>query len=226
MEIQRDKEGGEISPWIKDGLLFVVSAPSGAGKTTLCKEIVNYIPDIQHSISYTTRSSRPSETDGRDYHFVSVDTFKKMIAHETFIEWAIVHGNYYGTSKKDLTELLNNGIDLILDIDSQGAKQIKKTFKNGVFCYILPPSFADLRNRLMVRKGDSPDEINKRLKMAGEEVKDYRIYEYLIINEDFDRALAELKSIIVSARIRMERINSAWVENNFIEKRGGKVPWK
>jgi len=95
-----------------------------------------------------------------------------------------------------------------------------------VFCYILPPSFADLRNRLMVRKGDSPDEINKRLKMAGEEVKDYRIYEYLIINEDFDRALAELKSIIVSARIRMERINSAWVENNFIEKRGGEVTWK
>ncbi len=221
MEIQRDKEGVEISPWIRDGLLFVVSAPSGAGKTTLCKEVVKYVPDIQHSISYTTRSSRPSEADGRDYHFVSVDTFKKMIAEEAFIEWAVVHGNYYGTSREELTGLLNSGMDLILDIDSQGAKQIKKTFKNGVFCYILPPSFAELKDRLMVRKGDSHDEIDRRLRVAREEVRDYRIYDYLIINDDFDRALSELKSIIMCARIKVERINPVWVEDNFFENRGG-----
>ncbi len=199
MEIQRDHEGGKAGPWIRDGLLFVVSAPSGAGKTTLCKEIIKYVPDLQHSVSYTTRTARPSEMDGRDYHFVSVDTFKKMIDEDAFIEWAIVHSNYYGTSRKDLTELLNSGIDLILDIDSNGAKQIKKTFRNGVFCYILPPNFAELRERLMVRKGDSIDEINRRMKVACEEVKDYRMYDYLIINDNFDRALAELKSIIVSA---------------------------
>lgn len=221
MEIQSEYEMGEAGPWKREGLLFVVSAPSGAGKTTLCKEVIKYIPDLQHSVSYTTRSARPSETDGRDYHFVSVDTFKKMIDEDAFIEWAVVHSNYYGTSRKELTELLNSGTDLILDIDSNGAKQIKNTFRNGVFCYILPPSFTDLRERLMVRKGDSMDEINRRMKVAGEEVKDYRMYDYLIINEDFDRALAELKSVIVSARIRVERINSAWVENNFIEKRGG-----
>jgi len=221
MEIHRDHEGGEAGPWIRDGLLVVVSAPSGAGKTTLCKEVVKYTPDIQHSVSYTTRSARPSEVDGSDYHFVSVETFKNMIDEDAFIEWAIVHGNYYGTSRKELTVLLNSGIDLILDIDSNGAKQIRKTFRNGLFCYILPPSITELRERLMVRKGDSIDEINRRMKVAGEEVKDYRMYDYLIINDNFDRALAELKSVIVSARIRVERINSAWVENNFFEKRGG-----
>ena len=136
MEIHRDHEGGEAGPWIRDGLLVVVSAPSGAGKTTLCKEVVKYIPDIQHSVSYTTRSARPSEVDGSDYHFVSVETFKNMIDEDAFIEWAKVHGNYYGTSRKELTVLLNSGIDLILDIDSNGAKQIRKTFRNGLFCYV------------------------------------------------------------------------------------------
>ncbi len=221
METQRDHEEGNAGPWIREGLLVVVSAPSGAGKTSLCKEVVKYIPDIQHSVSYTTRSARPSEVDGRDYHFVSVETFKNMIDEDTFVEWAVVHGNYYGTSRKELTQLLNSGTDLILDIDSNGAKQIKKIFRYGVFCYILPPSISDLRKRLVVRKGDSTDEINRRMKVAGEEVKNYRMYDYLIINDNFDRALAELKSIIVSSRITMDRINSAWVENNFFEKRGG-----
>src|SRR4030065_1372617 len=220
MEIHRDHEGGEAGPWIRDGLLIVVSAPSCAVKTTLGKEVVKYIPDIQHSVSYTTRSARPSEVDGSDYHFVSVGTFKNMIDEDAFIEWAVVHGNYYGTSRKELTVLLNSGIDLILDIDSNGAKQIRKTFRNGLFCYILPPSFAALRERLMVRKGDSIDEINRRMKVAGEEGRAYGMYDYLIINDNFDRALAELKSVIVSARIRVERINRAWVENNFFEKRG------
>lgn len=221
MENQRDHDKGGAGPWIRDGLLVVVSAPSGAGKTTLCKEVIKYIPDIQHSVSYTTRSARPSEVNGRDYHFVSVEKFKKMIDEDAFIEWAIVHSNYYGTSRKELTELLNRGTDLILDIDSNGAKQIRKTFRNGVFCYILPPSFSELRERLMVRKGDSIDEINRRMKVAGEEVKDYRMYDYLIINDNFDRALAELKAVIMSARIRVERINREWVEKNFFDKRGG-----
>lgn len=207
--------------WIKRGLLFVVSAPSGAGKTSLCKEVVKYIPNLQHSISYTTRSARPTEKDGRDYHFISADTFKRMIAQKDFIEWAIVHGNYYGTSKRDLNELLNKGVDIILDIDSQGATQIKKRFTNGVFVYILPPSFDELRHRLTIRKGDSPDEISRRLDMANEEAKDYNMYEYLIINDEFEMAIERLKAIIISTRIRIERINPEWVETNFLTKRGG-----
>ncbi len=221
MENHSDNDAGEAGPWIKDGLLFVVSAPSGAGKTTLCKEVVKYIPDIRHSVSYTTRTARPSETDGCDYHFVSIDKFKNMVDEDAFMEWAVVHGNYYGTSRKELTELLRSGADLILDIDSNGARQIKKTFSNGVFCYILPPSFTHLRERLMVRKGDSIDEIDRRMKVAGEEVKDYRMYDYLIINDNFDKALEELKSVIISARIRVQRLKSSWVENNFFDKRGG-----
>ena len=111
--------------------------------------------------------------------------------------------------------LLSRGIDIILDIDSQGAMQIKKRFKNGVFCYVLPPSFEHLIERLTVRKGDTPEEIKRRLKVAREEVKDYRMYDYLIVNDDFDKALGELKAIITSARIKMDRINPAWVEYNF-----------
>lgn len=208
-------------PWVKKGLLFVVSAPSGAGKTSLCKEVVKYVPNLQHSISYTTRSARPSESDGLDYYFVTAEKFKRMISEKEFIEWAIVHGNYYGTSKKDLTELLNKGTDIILDIDSQGATQIKKRFSNGVFIYILPPSFEDLRDRLTIRKGDSPEEIQRRLDMANEEAKDYRMYEYLIINDNLNVAIERLKAIIISTRIKIERINPEWVETNFLTKKGG-----
>ena len=208
-------------PWTKRGLLFVVSAPSGAGKTSLCKEVMKYVPNLVHSISYTTRFARPSEVDGSDYHFTSTEKFKKMIAEDAFIEWAIVHGNYYGTSQKELNELLHKEIDVILDIDSQGASQIKKRFRNGVFIYVLPPSFEDLRQRLTVRKGDTPDEIKRRLDNANEEAKDYRMYDYLIINDDFDTALERLKSIIISARIKIERVDPGWVECNFFAKRGG-----
>lgn len=221
MSVTGAGDGLQKSPWIIKGLLFVVSAPSGAGKTTLCKEILKYIPNLQHSISYTTRLARPSEVSGTDYHFVSVEEFKKMIAGDTFIEWAVVHGNYYGTSKKALTDLLTQGIDIILDIDSQGATQIKKRFTNGVFIYILPPSFEDLRQRLTVRKGDTPDEIRRRLEKASEEAKEYRMYDYLVVNDNFDIALERLKAIILSSRIRIERVNPGWVEDNFFAKRGG-----
>ena len=214
--INADTGGGvHKSPWVRKGLLFVVSAPSGAGKTTLCKEVVKYIPNLQHSISYTTRVARLTEMNGTDYHFVPVEEFKKMITEDEFVEWAIVHGSYYGTSKKDLNNLLDNGIDVVLDIDSQGANQIKKKFSNGAFIYVLPPSFEDLKQRLTIRKGDSPDEIMRRLKMAREEVKEYRIYDYLIVNDDFVVALERLKSIIISSRIKIDRVNPDWVKYNF-----------
>ena len=214
-------KGTPRGPWMKRGLLFVVSAPSGAGKTSLCKEVVKYIPNLQHSISYTTRAARPSEVDGTDYHFTSGEEFKRMIAEDAFIEWAIVHGNYYGTSKKQLNELLDKEIDVVLDIDSQGASQIKKRFRNGVFIYVLPPSFEDLKQRLTIRKGDTPDEIRRRLEKAREEAKDYRMYDYLIINDNLDAALERLKTVINSARIKIDRVDPEWVEHNFVTKRGG-----
>lgn len=210
------KEDDE-SPWIKRGLLIVVSAPSGAGKTSLCKEILKYVSDIQHSISYTTRTPRPAEVDGIDYHFVSEESFKEMIKNDALIEWAVVHGNYYGTSRRELNDLLDRGNDIILDIDSQGAVQLKKKFTNGVFIYILPPSFDDLRERLTVRKGDSPEEIERRLKKAKEEVKDYTMYDYLIINDNFDMALEKLKAIITASRIKINRVNPEWIEHNFFK---------
>ena len=211
------KKEGTTSPWITKGLLIVVSAPSGAGKTSLCREILKYIPDIKHSISYTTRAPRSSERDGIDYHFVTEDIFKKMIEEDAFIEWAIVHGNYYGTCKQELETLLEEGNDIILDIDSQGAMQIRQKFNNGVFIYILPPSFEDLRERLTVRKSDSPEEIEKRLRKAREEIKNYTMYDYLIINDEFDKALERLKAIIIASRIRIDRVNPEWINTKFLK---------
>lgn len=221
MIMHGDTKGEPRGPWIRRGLLFVVSAPSGAGKTSLCKEVVKYIPNLQHSISYTTRAARPSEVDGTDYYFTSGEEFKRMVAEDAFIEWAVVHGNYYGTSKKELNELLDKEIDVILDIDSQGASQIKKRFRNGVFIYVLPPSFEDLKQRLTIRKGDTPDEIRRRLEKSREEAKDYRMYDYLIINDNLATAIERLKSVINSARIKIDRVDPEWVENNFVTKRGG-----
>ncbi|MBI5196979.1 MAG: guanylate kinase, partial [Nitrospirae bacterium] len=167
------------------GLLFVVSAPSGAGKTSLCKEIMKWVENLQHSISYTTRPKRPSEQEGQDYHFVTSDLFQEMIRNEEFIEWAVVHNHYYGTRRQDLQALLDRRIDVILDIDSQGAMQIRRRYDNGVFIYILPPSFEDLERRLTLRRADAPEEIDRRLKRAKAEIHSYEAYDYLIINDDF-----------------------------------------
>ncbi len=199
----------------KKGLLVVVSAPSGAGKTTLCKEISRALTNLKHSISYTTRQPRPNEIDGEHYFFVSTEKFKQMVKKGEFAEWAVVHGNLYGTSKKQLSSMLNNGIDVILDIDSQGAMQIKKNWKAGVYIYILPPSFNDLKARLMERNADAKDEIKKRLKNARKEIPYYKRYNYVIINDRFDKALEKLKSIIIAEKLRIERFNKNLIKEKF-----------
>ncbi len=200
------------------GVLFVVSAPSGAGKTSLCKEVVRWVANLQHSISYTTRPIRPTEVSGVDYHFVSPARFPKMIEGGEFIEWAEVHGNYYGTRRADLQALLDRGIDVILDIDSQGAMQIRRGCDNGVFIYILPPSFEDLERRLTLRRADAPDEIRRRLNRAREEIRDYPSYDYLIFNDQFEAARDHLKAIILAERGRMTRVNPDWIEKKFFIK--------
>lgn len=199
----------------RKGLLIVVSAPSGAGKTTLCKEISRVLPNLQHSISYTTRKPRPNETDGVHYFFVTQEKFNKMIKDKEFAEWAVVHGNLYGTSKKQLSEMMDVGIDVILDIDSQGAMQIKENWGNGVFVYILPPSFDDLRRRLTERNSDATNEIKKRLENAKKEIPYYKRYNYVIINDKFEKALEDLKSIITSERLKIDKFNTDMIDEKF-----------
>lgn len=197
---------------VKRGALFVVSAPSGAGKTTLCKAITESMENLTHSISYTTRKPRPGELDGRDYYFVDEDRFRDMINAGDFAEHAVVHGNLYGTSKRVLDEMVGAGIDIILDIDTQGARQIRESYGAAQFIFIMPPSLSILEERLRNRKSDQDAEIRKRMQRAVEELRDYALYDYLIVNRDFDRALSELRSVIVSERCRTQRLQTAWID--------------
>ena len=194
------------------GLLFVISAPSGAGKTSLCRAITNSLENLTHSISYATRKPRPGEIDGRDYYFVSPERFQEMVRAGDFAEWAEVHSNLYGTSRRVLDDLIGKGIDVILDIDTQGAKQIKTKYGTAVYIFIMPPSLEILEERLRNRKSDHEDEIRKRMRQALEEIKDCSMYDYIIVNRDFDRALTELRSIIIAERCRTRVIDAAWIE--------------
>lgn len=196
----------------REGLLFVVSAPSGAGKTSLCRTVTEQLENLRYSVSYTTRIPRPGETDGRDYYFVPVDRFREMIRAGDFAEWAEVHSNFYGTSKRVLDGLRAEGIDAILDIDTQGARQIKEKYDGkAVFIFIMPPSMDILEERLRNRKSDNENEIKKRLQRARDEMREYTLYDYLIVNRDFDQALIEIRSIITAERCRMRLIDPEWI---------------
>lgn len=196
----------------------MVSAPSGAGKTSLCREVTKLVPNIQYSISYTTRAPRPTEVHGKDYFFVDEATFRNMADRNDFIEWAEVHGNLYGTSRELMTDWINRGIDVVLDIDSQGAMTLKKKHNDGVYIYILPPSFEILRQRLIDRKSDSHEEIARRLQKAREEIWNYRQYYYLIVNSEFHKALKELEAVIIAERIKMKQMTLSWIEETFIKQ--------
>jgi guanylate kinase len=196
----------------KQGLLFVVSAPSGAGKTSLCRAITDSLEDLTHSISYATRKPRPGETDGRDYYFVSHERFQQMIQAGDFAEWAEVHSNLYGTSRRVLDDMIAKGIDIILDIDTQGAKQIKEKYDTAAFIFIMPPSLDILEERLRNRKSDHEDEIRKRMRRAREEIRDYAMYDYIVVNRDFERALTELRSIVIAERSRTRLADTAWIK--------------
>jgi len=196
----------------RDGILFVVSAPSGAGKTTLCTAITDSLENLTHSISYTTRKPRPGEIDGRDYYFVSEERFGEMMQAGDFAENAVVHANHYGTSKRVLLDMIKEGVDVILDIDTQGARQIKDHFSTAVFVFIMPPSMAILEERLRNRRSDREDEIRKRMQRAVDEIRDYELYDYIVVNRDFERALSELRSIVVAERCRTKLLRVNWIE--------------
>jgi guanylate kinase len=190
----------------REGVLYVVSAPSGAGKTSLCKEIIDIFPNLRHSVSYTTRTPRPGEEHGRDYFFVGQEEFSRMVAAGEFAEWAEVHGNFYGTSLATLKESRTQGIDLILDIDCQGAGQLKGRFEGGVYIFVLPPNMAELRRRLETRSSDSPEVIERRIGNAGGEIKEARWYDYIIVNDDFNLAVEQLKSVLIAEQCRAFRL--------------------
>ncbi len=184
------------------GTLFIVSAPSGAGKTSLLKALVETEERVRVSISHTTRPKRPGETDALDYHFVAQDTFTGMVEAGAFLEHAEVFGNYYGTSEAGIRERMEQGNDVILEIDWQGAQQVRACFPGTVSVFILPPTPEALRQRLGNRGQDSEAVIQRRLGEAREEMSHYPEYDYIVVNDLFDQALGELRSIITAQRLR------------------------
>ena len=183
------------------GRMFVVSAPSGAGKTTLCKAVREYFPDMRYSISHTTRAPRPGEVDGVDYFYIDTAEFKKNIRHHKWAEWAEVHGNFYGTSTEFINRNLTAGKDILLDIDVQGTIQILHQYPDCVTIFILPPSLDVLRSRLESRGTDSEAIIQKRLQNAEAEIEKKSLYRYIIINDDLSKAVARILSLIEECRI-------------------------
>ncbi len=194
------------------GNLFVVAAPSGAGKSSLVKALLELDSHVQPSVSHTTRAPRGQEKHGREYFFVSQQEFDAMVAAKAFVEWASVHGHRYGTSKKAIEERMAQGADVILEIDFQGAIQIKSIFANAICIFILPPSWEELRSRLERRGEDSPEVIDMRMKNAAIEVAQVDKFDFVIINELFDRALFDLKAIVHSQRLKFSAQRRARAE--------------
>jgi guanylate kinase len=186
------------------GTLYIISAPSGAGKTSLVKALLEQTGRITVSVSHTTRAARPGEVDGKDYHFTDIDIFRGMIEQQAFLEHAQVFDNFYGTSRASVLDLMAQGLDVILEIDWQGAQQVRKQIPEAVSIFILPPSREALEQRLRGRNTDSEEVIARRMRDAISEMSHYREFDYLVFNDDFATALAELRAIILARRQRAE----------------------
>jgi guanylate kinase len=188
------------------GTLVVVSAPSGAGKTTLCHEVRSLVPGLYYSVSYTTREPRPGEKHGVDFFFVTEGVFTAMRGRDEFAEWAEVHGHLYGTPAKALEGALSRGLDVLLDIDTHGARQLRQRYPEAVSVFIMAPSMAELEARLRERNSDSAGDIARRLSRSREEIAAWRQYDYLIINRDVKDAVDQLATIIQAERCRTSRL--------------------
>jgi guanylate kinase len=181
--------------------------------------MIAQVPQTILSVSCTTRNPRPGEQDGVDYCFTDEDKFREMIQRDEFVEWAKVYGNLYGTPQRQLEEAMNQGTDVLLDIDAQGARQIMQRFSGAVYVFVTPPSLEVLRTRLYRRASDSPDEIQRRLQSASDEIANFRSYNYLIRNEELPQATKELESILLAERVKTERLNTQWLkEKGLIEE--------
>jgi len=190
----------------REGLILILSAPSGAGKTSLCRELFKTFPDMKESVSYTTRAPRQGEVEGEAYHFVTDEVFERMVAEDAFAEWAEVHGNKYGTALRTLEEARRNGVDLVLDIDCQGARKLKEQFDGGVYVFIMPPSMEELRRRLEGRSSDAQEVIERRIAVAADEIRESRWYDYIIFNDNFEVACQELAAIVIAHRRKTFRM--------------------
>jgi guanylate kinase len=210
--LQRKNKGG----------IFIVSAPSGAGKTTLCNKILDSTDNIRPSVSFTTRMPRKGEVHDRDYTFIGEREFRTMIKRGEFAEWAVVHGNLYGTSARRLREIMNSGCDVLLDVDVQGARQIRESFPSGVFVFVLPPSLEILRERLEKRKSNTAEDIERRMRRAVDEIRDYTRYEYVIVNHKLRDSVKLLGAIIAAERLRTRRTDPDWVKKKFFASGGKK----
>jgi guanylate kinase len=204
-EVQLARPLNTVTP---RGTLFVVSSPSGGGKGTLIRHVLDVVPNLSYSVSYTTRAPRSGEVDGREYFFVSRETFEEMVGAGEFLEWACVHGNFYGTAKNQIVAETAAGSDIILEVDVQGAASVRQLLMDSVSIFILPPSHEVLRQRLLARGTDTPEELEVRLRNAPEELRQYSAFDYVIINDEVDRAAAQLASIIYAERARCMRQES------------------
>lgn len=208
-EVQTARTLNTVTP---RGTLFVVSSPSGGGKGTIIEHVLEKVENLSYSVSYTTRAPRSKEVDGREYFFVSRDTFEEMIAAGEFLEWACVHGNFYGTTKSQILEETAAGADIILEVDVQGAASVRQLLMDSVSVFILPPSYAVLKQRLIARGTDSPEELALRLRRAPEELREYSSFDYVIINDEVEKAARQLSSIIYAERARCMRQESLVLE--------------
>ena len=187
------------------GLLIVVSGASGTGKGTVCKKILADLPNVHYSISATTRQPRQGEVDGREYYFISEDDFKQWIADGKFLEFAEVYGNFYGTPLTKIEERLNRGEDVLLEIDVQGALNVKRKCPDGVYIFLLPPSLNELKRRIEGRGSETPDSLKRRLQAAVAEIQIGREYDYAVVNDTVDNAVAQIEAILVAERCRVAR---------------------
>ncbi|MCX5887327.1 MAG: guanylate kinase [Proteobacteria bacterium] len=183
-------------------LFFIISAPSGTGKTSLCKEVIRNLSNLTSSVSYTTRKPRSGEMDGRDYFFVSPEKFQQMLDQGLFVEWTEIYGNRYGTSKTFIEKLMKDQVDILFDIDSRGARKILELYPEGISIFVLPPSLQELKKRLVSRGTDSSETITSRLKLAEQEMEDAGFYQYTVVNDSFEEAVKKLKSIVIAERCR------------------------
>jgi guanylate kinase len=187
------------------GILYVVSSPSGGGKGTLIRRVLDVVPDLSYSVSYTTRAPRNGEVDGREYFFVDRERFEEMIAADEFLEWANVHGHLYGTARQQVKHEIQRGKDIVLEVDVQGAASVKRLGLDSVSVFILPPSLETLRERLLARGTDSAEELRVRLTNAPAELREYSNFDYVIFNDRVERASAQLAAIVSAERARRSR---------------------
>ncbi|MGA9110482.1 MAG: guanylate kinase [Smithella sp.] len=190
------------------GIFIIVSAPSGAGKSSLCQRLMQAYPEIKFSVSYTSRPPRPNEVNGKDYHFISRKEFKDRIDQGEFVEWVENYGHLYGSSRNVMKEFIQDGRDLLLDIEPRGAKKIKQEFKGGIYVFVLPPSRSELLKRLEKRGHETDEVIQKRFRQAENELKEISWYDYVIFNEDLETAVNQLISIYIAEKCKRSRLQN------------------